>query len=114
MNIPERIRELRKAKGLSQEAVARRADMSLNGYANIERGLIPDPHISSLAQIANALSVPVSDLVATHVVQMQGFEREVKPGQPTREEILRAISEIPDIDEATAEMIADKVLKAVT
>ena len=63
MNIGDRIRIARKAAGLSQEEVARRAGLSLKGMGEIERGDIEDPHISSLAKIARALSVPVEALI---------------------------------------------------
>ena len=63
MNIGDRIRIARKAAGLSQEEVARRAGLSLKGMGEIERGDIEDPHISSLAKIARALGVPVEALI---------------------------------------------------
>jgi transcriptional regulator with XRE-family HTH domain len=61
--IGRRIRIARKQAGLSQEALARRADMSLNGMASIERGEIADPHISTLTRIADALGVPVHQIL---------------------------------------------------
>ena len=63
MSIGDRIRIARKAAGLSQEEVARRAGLSLKGMGEIERGDIEDPHISSLAKIARALGVPVETLI---------------------------------------------------
>jgi len=63
VNIGDRIRIARKAVGLSQEEVARRAGLSLKGMGEIERGDIEDPHISSLAKIARALGVPVEALI---------------------------------------------------
>src|SRR5215208_1543404 len=48
---------------MTQEAVARRTDLSLQAVGDIERGIVRDPHISSLRQIANALGVPVEMLV---------------------------------------------------
>ncbi len=63
MSIGDRIRTARKAAGLSQEELARRAGMSLKGMGDIERGLIPDPHYSSLSKIANGLGVPIGELL---------------------------------------------------
>ena len=63
VNIGDRIRAARKAAGMTQEAVARRTDLSLQAVGDIERGIVRDPHISSLRQIANALGVPVEMLV---------------------------------------------------
>lgn len=63
MKIGSRIRTARKAAGLSQEELARRADMSLNGFADIERGHIGDPHYTSLKKIANGLGMSVGELL---------------------------------------------------
>src|SRR4051812_23282455 len=67
MDFGSRIRDRRKAAGLSQEALARRADMSLNGFADIERGLITDPHYSTLNKIARALGTTPEGLIAEPV-----------------------------------------------
>jgi transcriptional regulator with XRE-family HTH domain len=63
VDIGSRIRTARKAAGLSQEELARRAQMSLKGMGDIERGDIGDPHISSLRNIAGALGLPISELL---------------------------------------------------
>jgi transcriptional regulator with XRE-family HTH domain len=63
VSIGDRIRVARKAAGLSQEELARRASMSLNGFADIERGHIEDPHYSSLNKIADGLGVSISELL---------------------------------------------------
>lgn len=49
--------------GMTQEALARRADTSLNLVNRVERGETRDPHITTLAALANALEVSVSALV---------------------------------------------------
>jgi transcriptional regulator with XRE-family HTH domain len=72
----ERIRAVRMARGISQEALARGADVSLNLVNKLERGVITDPHYSTLSGIASALGVSVEDLV-----------REPVPlGEPPKEE----------------------------
>src|SRR5215203_3116886 len=63
MTLGERRRVMQKARGLSQEEVARRSGLSLKGMGDIERGSIEDPHYSSLKNIADALSVSVGILV---------------------------------------------------
>jgi transcriptional regulator with XRE-family HTH domain len=63
VDIGSRIRAARKAAGLSQEELARRADMSLKGMSYIERGHIGDPHLSSLNKIAVALNMSVGELL---------------------------------------------------
>jgi transcriptional regulator with XRE-family HTH domain len=61
--LKDRIRELRKAQGLSQEKLARQADLSLNLIGRLEGGQVTDPHYSTLRGLARALGVPVEDLV---------------------------------------------------
>ncbi len=61
--IGERIRALRRERGLSQEDVARRTGIGLKSYGDIERGRVQDPHYSTLAGIARALDTTVAELV---------------------------------------------------
>ncbi len=63
MSIGERVRTGRKALHLSQEEVARRAGVSLNQVNRLERGEIVDPHYSTLAGLATALDMHISELV---------------------------------------------------
>jgi transcriptional regulator with XRE-family HTH domain len=63
VSIGDKVRATRKAVGISQEEVARRAGVSLNVINRLERGVILDPHYSTLRGIARALRVPVEDLV---------------------------------------------------
>lgn len=61
--IGERVRALRKERGLSQEEVARRTGVSLGSYGDIERGVTTDPHYSTLRGISRALGVPIEELL---------------------------------------------------
>ena len=63
IDIGKQIRAARKAAGLTQEGLARRANMSLNGLAQLERGGRTDPHYSSLNSIAGALGMSVGELL---------------------------------------------------
>src|SRR5215217_3137441 len=63
VSIGARIKVARTAAGMTQMDVARRTDLSLQAVGDIERGIVRDPHISSLRQIAYALDVPVEMLV---------------------------------------------------
>ena len=63
VSIGARIKAARTAAGMTQMDVARRTDLSLQAVGDIERGIVRDPHISSLRQIAHALDVPVEMLV---------------------------------------------------
>jgi transcriptional regulator with XRE-family HTH domain len=58
-----RIRDLRDAKGWSQERLAQAAYLDRSYLAGIERGL-RNPSVRSLLKIANALRVQMRDLFA--------------------------------------------------
>ncbi len=57
----KRIRELRKAKGFSQEDLAYEADIPLSQIGRIERGEI-NPTVSTIATIASALQVSFQEI----------------------------------------------------
>jgi transcriptional regulator with XRE-family HTH domain len=59
----DHIRTIRKVRGLSQEALARRADVSLNLVGKLELGIVTNPHYATLAGLARALDVTVEELV---------------------------------------------------
>ena len=58
----EKVRELRRAKGLSQEELAFRAGIHRNYLGGIERGE-RNPALDNIAAIAKALGVDLSELV---------------------------------------------------
>jgi transcriptional regulator with XRE-family HTH domain len=58
-----RMRDARKAAGLSQEDIARRAGVTLKAIGEVERGEVQDPHYSTLSGIASALGMTVAELV---------------------------------------------------
>ena len=53
----------RKAMGLSQEAVARAAGISVNTVTAIEQGKVKDPAVSTMAALAAALETSIDRLV---------------------------------------------------
>lgn len=59
-----RIRELRIARGLTQEQLCERAGISIDAITRIESGS-RTPTLSTLASIARALGVELSELVRT-------------------------------------------------
>src|SRR5215203_6078414 len=63
MELRDRIKTARKALGISQEGLARRADVSLSLINQIERGVVVDPHYSTLVSIAEALSMSIGELL---------------------------------------------------
>lgn len=63
MSIQDTIRLLRETNRWSQEEMAQRLNMSLNGYAKIERGETK-LHLDKLTQIAQLFNIDVVELMA--------------------------------------------------
>ncbi len=57
----QRVRELRNARGFSQEELAHRAGMHYTYLGGIERGE-RNPALQNIGRIARALAIPVADL----------------------------------------------------
>ncbi len=62
-NIAKNLRKLRKIKKLSQEKLARLADVSNNTIIKIEAGKNQNPTLDTLEKISEALKVSVDDLI---------------------------------------------------
>jgi transcriptional regulator with XRE-family HTH domain len=62
MSVHEKIRIIRKAKGLTLEEVAHQLGMSTNGYGDIERGAT-DVNLSRLEQISQLFDIELSELI---------------------------------------------------
>jgi len=62
-NISKTVKRLREKMGISQEKLARLADVSNNAVINIEAGKQGNPTIETLKKIAKALNSPIEDLI---------------------------------------------------
>ena len=62
MSVNEKIRKFREAKDWSQEQMAEKLNMSLNGYAKIERGE-SKIYLDKLDQIAQVFDIDVIELM---------------------------------------------------
>jgi len=60
--LAKRIRKLRNKKGISQEKLARLADVSYNTIVKIEAGESKNPTFRTMTGIAKALGVSLDDL----------------------------------------------------
>lgn len=58
-----KIKQLREKLGLSQEKLARQADVSNNTIINIEAGRQKNPTIETLGRIAKVLNVTIDNLI---------------------------------------------------
>ncbi|OHB17355.1 MAG: hypothetical protein A2734_02925 [Parcubacteria group bacterium RIFCSPHIGHO2_01_FULL_40_30] len=61
-NISKNLRKMREAKGLSQEKLARLADVANNTIIKIEGEKNKNPTLDTLKKIAKALGVSLDDL----------------------------------------------------
>ena len=61
--LAQTIRKLRLKKGLSQEKLARLADISNATLVKIESGAAKEPTITTVVKIADALEVSIDELV---------------------------------------------------
>ncbi len=62
-NITKNLRKLRKANGLSQEKLARLADVANNTIIKIESGKNQNPTLDTLKKVSKALGVSVDELI---------------------------------------------------
>lgn len=62
-NLANNIKRLREAKGLSQEKLARLADVANNTLIKMESGENQNPTLVTLRKVAKAFSVSVDDLI---------------------------------------------------
>lgn len=62
-NLANNIKKLREAKGLSQEKLARLADVANNTLIKMESGENQNPTLETLKKVAQALAVNIDELV---------------------------------------------------
>ena len=62
-NLSKNVKRLREAKGLSQEKLARLADVANNTLIKMETGENKNPTLETLKKMAKALGVSVDDLI---------------------------------------------------
>ncbi|OGF74590.1 hypothetical protein A3J56_03450 [Candidatus Giovannonibacteria bacterium RIFCSPHIGHO2_02_FULL_46_20] len=62
-NLAKNMGRLRKAKGLSQEKLARLADVANNTLIKMESGENQNPTLDTLKKVAKALGVSVDELI---------------------------------------------------
>ena len=94
MAIGERVRELRAARGLSQDQLAEAAGVQQSAISRLEREQVGDPGVMMLAGIADALKVTVDDLLGTN--RLPGVSPLVMPPTPDADR-LRVVEERVDL-----------------
>lgn len=61
--LAENIKRLRKENNLTQEELARKADISYTSFTKIEIGVIKEPSVYTVAKIAKAFDVTIESLL---------------------------------------------------
>lgn len=62
-SLGQRLRDIREAKGMTQEEVAAKAKMKYQAVARLELGGTLNPRIDTVRALAKALGVSVSELI---------------------------------------------------
>ncbi len=62
-SLGEKIQRLRKGKSLSQDELARKADIPYTTLTKIEIGVIKKPSVFAVAKIAEALEISLDELI---------------------------------------------------
>ncbi len=65
--ISKNIKKLRKQSGLSQDQMARKANMPLSTYLKVENGVTPNPSIQTLLNVAEALEISLDELIGRNL-----------------------------------------------
>jgi len=61
--LPKNLKKIREKKGLSQDRLAKLADVANNTIIKIEQGENANPTLDTLKKIAKALEVSIDDLI---------------------------------------------------
>ena len=61
--LAENVKKYRIDRGLSQDQMARKADMPYSTYLKIESGITTNPSLQTLINIAEALEISLDELV---------------------------------------------------
>ena len=103
MNIGEKIKKVREAKGFSQKQVAIMLDMDQSQYSKIENGKT-DPTTSTLEKIARSLGVEVPVLFAS-----DDIFKDVNSADKTLMEKIRLIEQLDDKERVSIYNIVDSL-----
>ncbi len=103
MNIADKIKTVREAKGLSQKEVALNINMDASQYSKIENGK-NDPSSSTLDKIAQALGVSLSELFAS-----EDIFRDVNSADKTLVEKIRLIEALEPTDRTSIFSLIDSL-----
>lgn len=61
--IGDNVKKIRKKKGLTQDNLARKADIPYTTLTKLESNVVKKPSVQTVAKIAEALDVSIEDLI---------------------------------------------------
>jgi transcriptional regulator with XRE-family HTH domain len=93
------VRQLRQARGLSQQQVAKLAGMPRATWANLESGAA-NPTLTVLHSVALALEVPIEELIATPKAELRLYRKGALPSRARGKVV--ASSVLPEASPSTA------------
>ena len=103
MNIGNKIKTVREAKGLTQKQVALEVDMDPSQYSKIEKGKT-DPTTTTLEKIAKVLHIDVSELFAS-----DELFKDVNSADKTIIEKVRLIEQLDEKERLSVYNIVDSL-----
>ena len=65
--LANRLKELRKEKGWSQQKLAEKTDLSFNAVTKIEQGLAKHLTLKTLIKLADAFGISIDELVGRNI-----------------------------------------------
>jgi transcriptional regulator with XRE-family HTH domain len=77
--LAKRIKQLREGAGLSQQALATAAGLSISVVTQLEQGNRSDPRVSTAAALASALGVTMDEMLAGAADEEAGADSGKKP-----------------------------------
>ena len=117
MSVNEKIRLIRESKGLTQEDVAKKLDISVNSYGDIERGNT-NLKLNRLEQIAKILEISLPELIDTSDkgilnINFKNKQRDVYFGSSTELEKQQLIIELKDKELAMKDREIDNLREII-
>lgn len=94
-DLPQKIKEARKKKGLSQSELAEKSGVSQPAISKIERG-DRSPNIITIGMLAAALDIPVSELMGDTDAKESPAAGTGDGTDGLREEIIGLIGRLPE------------------
>lgn len=102
-HIGEIVRELRLARGWTQERLAIKADVSLRSLSDLERNVTTRAYVDTLQKIASALNVPVERLDPARIDSSKLAARvEKKAKSMSRREAVMILLDLPESEMKSA------------